>query len=168
MAVDCHANDEDCGTIARSHPDALVSISFRGSFAGSRHREEVRTSSAPVKSGSVLGSKRGSFLMSAEGVVGVYGVIAYSVSQRTREIGTSMAVGAETSSVYRLILTEAGWLTVVGIALGLMGSLGTARLMRDLLFGVARGTSQHSCRSRCYWGAQRCLQASFPPAAPPQ
>ena len=102
------------------------------------------------------------------GVVGVYGVIAYSVSQRTREIGIRMAVGAQTSSVYRLILTEAGWLTVVGIALGLMGSLGAARLMRDLLFGVARGTSQHSCRSRCYWGAQRCLQASFPPAAPPQ
>ena len=101
------------------------------------------------------------------GVVGVYGVIAYSVSQRTREIGIRMA-GAQTSSVYRLILTEAGWLTVVGIALGIMGSLGAARLMRDLLFGVARGTSQHSCRSRCYRGAQRCLQASFPPAAPPQ
>jgi ABC-type antimicrobial peptide transport system permease subunit len=64
--------------------------------------------------------------MSAEGVVGVYGVIAYSVSQRTREIGTSMAVGAETSSVYRLILKEAGWLIVVGIALGLTGSVGAA------------------------------------------
>ena len=70
------------------------------------------------------------------GVVGVYGVIAYSVSQRTREIGIRMAVGAQTSSVYRLILKEAGWLTVVGIAPGLTGSIGAARLMRDLLFGV--------------------------------
>jgi ABC-type antimicrobial peptide transport system permease subunit len=47
-----------------------------------------------------------------------------------------MALGAQTSSVYRLILKEAGWPTVVGIALGLTGSVGAARLMRDLLFGV--------------------------------
>jgi predicted permease len=70
------------------------------------------------------------------GVVGLYGVIAYSVSQRSREIGIRMALGAQTGSVYRLILKEAGWLIVVGIAMGLAGSIAAATLMRGLLFGV--------------------------------
>jgi len=70
------------------------------------------------------------------GVVGLYGVIAYSVSQRTREIGVRMALGAEPSSVYQLILKEAGWLAAIGIASGLVCSVGAATLMRGLLFGT--------------------------------
>jgi len=70
------------------------------------------------------------------GVVGLYGVIAYSVSQRTREIGVRMALGAERCSVYQMILKEAGWLTVLGIAGGLVCSVATATLMRKLLFGT--------------------------------
>jgi macrolide transport system ATP-binding/permease protein len=70
-------------------------------------------------------------------VVGLYGVVAYSVSQRTREIGVRMALGAPRGSVYSLILKEAGWLTGIGIALGLVCSLGAATLMRKLLFGTA-------------------------------
>ncbi len=59
------------------------------------------------------------------GVVGLYGVIAYSVSQRTREIGVRMALGAQQSSVYRMILKEAGWLTATGILAGLLCSIGS-------------------------------------------
>ncbi len=69
-------------------------------------------------------------------VGGLYGVVAYSVSQRTREIGVRMALGAERAAVYRLILTEAGRLTVFGVLLGLMCSFGAATLLRNLLFGV--------------------------------
>ncbi|HYL09494.1 MAG TPA: ABC transporter permease [Candidatus Acidoferrales bacterium] len=70
------------------------------------------------------------------GVVGLYGVIAYSVSQRTREIGVRMALGAQRRSVYQLILKEAGSLTALGIVIGLIGSVAAAALMRGLLFGV--------------------------------
>lgn len=71
------------------------------------------------------------------GVVGLYGVIAYSVSQRTREIGVRMALGAQRSSVYKLILKEAAWLTSLGIGAGLVCSIASAALTRKLLFGVA-------------------------------
>ena len=70
------------------------------------------------------------------GVVGLYGVIAFSVGRRTREIGVRMALGAQRSSVYRLVLKEAGRLIAVGVVLGLAGSVGAAMLMRKLLFGV--------------------------------
>jgi macrolide transport system ATP-binding/permease protein len=71
------------------------------------------------------------------GIVGLYGVVAYSVSQRTREIGVRMALGAEPRTVYRLILNEAGRLSAVGVAVGLACSIAGAALMRDLLFGVS-------------------------------
>jgi predicted permease len=69
-------------------------------------------------------------------VVGLYGVVAYSVSQRTREIGVRMALGAQRSSVYQLILKEAGLLTVLGVAAGLTCAVGAAAFMGKLLFGV--------------------------------
>jgi len=70
------------------------------------------------------------------GVVGLYGVTAYSVSQRTREIGVRMALGARRSSVYRLVLGQAGRLTAIGLAIGLLSSIGTSIFLRKLLFGV--------------------------------
>jgi len=76
------------------------------------------------------------FLALLLGVVGLYGVIAYSVGQRTREIGVRMALGAQRSSVYQLILKEAGWLVGTGICAGLLCSIAAATLIRGLLFGV--------------------------------
>ncbi len=70
------------------------------------------------------------------GVIGLYSVIAYSVSQRTREIGVRMALGAQRSSVYQLIMREAAWLIGLGIGVGLLGSIAAATLIRGLLFGV--------------------------------
>jgi macrolide transport system ATP-binding/permease protein len=68
--------------------------------------------------------------------VGLYGVIAYSVSQRTREIGVRMALGAHRSSVHRMVLGDASRLAAIGIVCGMVSSLAAARLLRGLLFGV--------------------------------
>ena len=70
------------------------------------------------------------------GVVGLYGVVAYSVSRRTREIGVRISLGAEPRSIYRMILGEATRLAVVGTAAGIVCSAVAAALMRRMLFGV--------------------------------
>jgi len=69
-------------------------------------------------------------------VIGLYGVIAYSVGQRTREIGIRMALGARTQSVNRMVLKEATVLTGFGIAIGLACAVAAANLLRNLLYGV--------------------------------
>jgi ABC-type antimicrobial peptide transport system permease subunit len=69
-------------------------------------------------------------------VIGLYGVTAYSVSRRTREIGIRIALGAQLSTVERMILKEAVRLVAVGITLGTVGSLAATSLLRGLLFGV--------------------------------
>jgi predicted permease len=70
------------------------------------------------------------------GIIGIYGVIAYSVSRRTREIGVRMALGAQRGAVYALVLGEAGRLVAAGIVIGALVSVAGAAFMRDLLFGV--------------------------------
>ncbi|HET6974974.1 MAG TPA: ABC transporter permease [Pyrinomonadaceae bacterium] len=70
------------------------------------------------------------------GVVGLYGVIAYSVNQRTREIGVRIALGAQRGMVYRLILKEAGVLALAGIVIGTGCAILVASLMRKMLFGT--------------------------------
>jgi putative ABC transport system permease protein len=69
--------------------------------------------------------------------IGIYGVIAYSVAQRTHEIGVRMALGARTSDVRRLVVREGAGVGAAGVALGLIAAGLLARLMAGLLFGIA-------------------------------
>ncbi|HKC87690.1 MAG TPA: ABC transporter permease, partial [Blastocatellia bacterium] len=69
--------------------------------------------------------------------VGIYGVVSYSVAQRTNEIGIRIALGARAADVVRLILKHGLALAAIGVAIGLSGSFALTRLMKGLLFGVS-------------------------------
>jgi putative ABC transport system permease protein len=70
-------------------------------------------------------------------VVGLFGVMSYSVAQRTHEIGVRVAVGAEKPDILRLILSEGMRITVVGTGLGLLGAFGVSSVVKSQLFGVS-------------------------------
>ena len=91
-----------------------------------------------------FGSRRGIMLLlvSFAGVaavlsaVGIYGVLAYDVSQRTREIGIRGAIGATSAQVVLLILKQGAWRTALGVVLGLVGAIGFGRIMTSMLYEV--------------------------------
>ena len=69
--------------------------------------------------------------------VGLYGVMSYSVAQRTREIGIRMALGAQRADVLKLVVKQGMLLTGIGVLLGIGASLGLTRLISNFLFGVS-------------------------------
>jgi len=68
--------------------------------------------------------------------VGIYGVVSYTVAQRTREIGVRLALGADSSTIVRMVLSEGLRRTLAGIVLGLAGAIAAGRAVRSLLYGV--------------------------------
>src|SRR5258708_21032566 len=67
--------------------------------------------------------------------IGIYGLMAYSVQQRTQEIGIRMALGARPSTVRNMVLTQGMRLALIGVAIGIGAALGLIRLLARLLFG---------------------------------
>ena len=70
------------------------------------------------------------------GIIGIYGVMSYTVSQRKREIGIRLALGAHDGEVLQMVLRQGAKLAVLGVGIGIVGALGLTRLMENLLFGV--------------------------------
>ncbi len=68
--------------------------------------------------------------------VGIYGIMAYAVSQRTNEIGIRLALGAERNQVQGMVLKEAGWLAALGVVVGVVAALGLGRLIKSMLYGL--------------------------------
>ncbi len=95
--------------------------------------------------------------------VGIYGVISYSVTQRTHEIGIRMALGAQTGDVLRMVIRQAIALAVIGVALGLAASFALTSLMSTLLFGV-KPTDPPTFVATAVLLATTALVASYLPA----
>jgi len=100
-------------------------------------------SMADVRSRSVSRQRFNMLLMAVFGgsalllaAIGIYGLMAYSVEQRTQEIGIRLALGADTSAVRRMILLQGMRLALVGVVIGLASAFGLARLIATLLYGV--------------------------------
>jgi ABC-type antimicrobial peptide transport system permease subunit len=72
----------------------------------------------------------------ALGIIGIYGVIAYTVAQRKREIGIRMALGAQRGDVVQMVLRQGVWMALAGVGIGAVTALALTQLMRGLLFGV--------------------------------
>jgi putative ABC transport system permease protein len=68
--------------------------------------------------------------------IGIYGVLAYSVAQRTNEIGIRIALGAGQSKIFRLVIGQAMTIVAISVAVGLVGAFAATRLLSSLLFGV--------------------------------
>jgi len=98
--------------------------------------EHLRFSLFPLRAGAWVAGGFALLALLLAGL-GIYGVMAHRVSQRTREIGVRMALGAQSRDVMSLVVKQGMWLALVGLALGLAGALVLTRLMSSVLYGVS-------------------------------
>jgi putative ABC transport system permease protein len=132
--------------IARSaeSPTALAPAVKRAIWAVDKNAPITDLASMDqVVAGSVAEPKFQAMLLGAFGalglflaMIGIYGVISYGVTQRTREIGVRMALGAQRRDVLRMVIAEGMTLAAAGVALGLGAAVALARFLRSMLFGI--------------------------------
>jgi putative ABC transport system permease protein len=128
------------GALIPAVRDAMASINKSASLQFSTLKQQADDSVIQEHLMAVLSGFFGglALLLTA---IGLYGVMAYVVTQRTHEIGIRMALGAEQTSILCLVMREAAIVLAVGIAAGLLSSIWIMRLARQLLFGLTRNDS---------------------------
>ena len=135
MVVRTFLSDPLALTVSAQH--AVWSVDKSVPLANLRTMQEVVANSAPRRKFTMLLLTIFAALALALAAVGLYGVMAYSVSQRTREIGIRMAMGAQPGDVLKLVVGQGMGLAGIGVAVGVAASFALTRLMRGLLFGVS-------------------------------
>jgi putative ABC transport system permease protein len=153
----------DPGTLANAVRDVVASLDKDIPVTRLKTMDELMTASvAPPRFRTVLVT-----LFAVVGVllaaIGIYGVMAYAVAERTHELGVRIALGADRASVLRLVLGESMVLAAIGIAVGLGGAFAAARLIQSLLFGVT-STDAVTFIATSVLLAATALVASYVPA----
>ena len=115
---------------------AVAAVNPNLPLADVRTLDEVLTESMAPTSFTLVMLGIAAAVALALGVVGIYGVLSYTMSQRTREIGVRMALGADSRDVRRMVLHHGLILAVIGVGIGLLAAIGLTRLMSSLLYGV--------------------------------
>jgi len=105
-------------------------------LASVRTMQEVYDKSVARTSFTLVMLGTASAMALALGIIGIYGVISYTVSQRKREIGIRLALGAQSGDVVQMVLRQGATMALVGVAIGIVAAFGLTQLIRSLLFGV--------------------------------
>ena len=132
------ARSERAGTEAFLNEvrQAVWSVNSNLPLASVRTMQEVYDKSVARTSFTLVMLGIAGAMALALGIIGIYGVISYTVSQRKREIGIRLALGAQGGDVLQMVLKQGARLALVGVAVGLGAALGLTELMKSLLFGV--------------------------------
>jgi putative ABC transport system permease protein len=128
--------DDDPIAVAPAVRNALSAIDPTQSFYNIKTLEEVLSDSIAPRRFNLLLLATFAFVALVLAALGVYGVVAYAVSERTHEIGIRMALGAERASVVGMIVAQGMWSVVAGVVVGLFAAWGATRLIAGLLYGV--------------------------------
>jgi putative ABC transport system permease protein len=128
--------DGDPAALLGSIRTAVRELDPRDVIYNTETMEDVWSSSMAARKFSMILLSVFAGLALVMACVGIYGVISYLVSQRTREIGVRMALGAQRRDILRLVLSHGTKMTSLGAVLGMIASLGLTRLMASQLFGV--------------------------------
>lgn len=116
---------------------AVWSVNSNLPLASVRTMQEVYDQSVARTSFTLVMLGIAGSMAMALGMIGIYGVISYTVSQRQREIGIRLALGAQAGDVLQMVLRQGAKTALVGVAIGIAAALGLTDLMRSLLFGVS-------------------------------
>jgi putative ABC transport system permease protein len=122
--------------LARAVRDAFTEVDPLIPIGSTRSMEQVLSRSLALRNFMRMLLSAFAILALLLAAIGIYGVISYAVSQRTREIGVRMALGATPAGMLRLILSESLQLILFGILIGVAAALGLTRLLASLLYGV--------------------------------